>query len=169
MRIPPYYRDPSWQRFFSGIIIGAIIGFGFFIFINGVAQERQLQLIAQQKKQIADLEKDNKIIFEEEKAKNEELQKKMTIQEIQVTFETNPKIKLDGIKKLDLRDQITNKLRPIIGNDIESVAKNRALIFNLINDHPFVVEENVYQVEVRSIVIFSDLHVQVKVIKQTPK
>ncbi|WEG13896.1 hypothetical protein PU629_05890 [Pullulanibacillus sp. KACC 23026] len=167
MRVPPYYRDPSWQRFFAGIIIGAIIGFGFFIYINGEAQERQLLLINQQKKTIEDLEDQNKVLLEKSETQNEDLQKELTIQEIKVTVETTPNIKLDGLKKIDLIDQIKDQLRPIIGNDIESVAKNQALIFNLINDHPFVIENNVYQVQVQSVVIFSNLEVQVKVIKQT--
>lgn len=169
MRIPPYYHNPNWQRFFAGIVIGAIIGFVFFIFINGVAQERQLLLIAHQKEQIKKLEETNRVLMEDDTKRNNELEKKLTIQSIQVKFDSNQKIKLDGIKQIDLREQIATQLRPLIGNDIESVAQNKALIFNVINNHAFLVEEKIYQVQVRSVTIYSDLEVQVRVEKVTQK
>ena len=55
MRIPPYYRNPLWQRFFAGVIIGAIISWGLFLYMFGDLQEKQIQLIETQQDAIKDL------------------------------------------------------------------------------------------------------------------
>ncbi|HAQ08205.1 MAG TPA: sporulation protein, partial [Bacillus bacterium] len=31
MRIPPYYRRPEWQRFFSGMAVGALLSWVLFL------------------------------------------------------------------------------------------------------------------------------------------
>lgn len=169
MRIPPYYHDPGWQRFFAGIVLGAIIGFAVFVFLNGVAQERQLQIIAQQKLQINELEKARRILMEEEEKQNEELEKKLTVQSITIKIDKNPKILLDGIKELEIKETILEQLLPLIGNDIESVASNRGLIFNAINNKSFPIEDKVYYVKVRSVTIYSDLQLHVVVEKVVDK
>lgn len=163
MRIPPYYHDPGWQRFFAGVVLGAIIGFAVFVFLNGVAQERQLQIIAQQKVQIEHLEEARRILTEKEDMQNQELQKKLTVQSISIKIDKNPKVLLDGIKELDIKETILESLRPLIGNDIESVSSNRELIFNAINNKSFPIEDKVYYVKVKSVTIYSDLQIHVVV------
>ena len=39
MRIPPYYRKPTWQHFFAGMAIGGVISWFIFLYIFGVWQE----------------------------------------------------------------------------------------------------------------------------------
>ena len=39
MRIPPYYRKPTWQQFFAGMAIGGVISWFIFFYIFGVWQE----------------------------------------------------------------------------------------------------------------------------------
>ncbi|MDV2888249.1 sporulation protein, partial [Alkalihalophilus pseudofirmus] len=48
MRIPPYYRRPSWQRFFAGMAIGGAISWCIFLYIFGVWQEENAKLIRKQ-------------------------------------------------------------------------------------------------------------------------
>nr|WP_235186695.1 hypothetical protein [Geobacillus sp. FW23] len=56
MRIPPYYQYPSWQRFFAGAAIGALISWFVFLYIFGVLQEKQVQHVNELNEQIADLQ-----------------------------------------------------------------------------------------------------------------
>lgn len=163
MRIPFYYGTKNWQRFFSGMIIGMVIGFCMFIFIYGVAQERQLQLIEKQKKHIEELEDTRNILLEEETKRNEEIQHKLRVQSISVTIEKDKKIQLEGVKLIDLQESISRQIRSIIGKDIESVAKNKGLIFSAINNHAYLVEDQIYHVEVKSVTIYSDVEVLVKI------
>ena len=43
MRVPPYARDPGWQRFFAGAAIGAIVSWIVFSQIFGILQEKQVR------------------------------------------------------------------------------------------------------------------------------
>ncbi|HSU79692.1 MAG TPA: hypothetical protein VLK78_04695, partial [Candidatus Angelobacter sp.] len=152
------------------MIIGIVIGFCMFIFINGLAQERQLQVIANQKAKIQELEETRSYLFEEEVKKNEELQKKLTVQSISVTIEKNKRVQLDGVKLIDLKESISSKIRKaIIGNDIESVAKNKGLIFSAINNQAYLIEDQIIHVEVKSLTIYSDLEVQVQIKSQVTR
>ena len=47
MRIPPYYRKPAWQRFFSGMAVGAFISWFLFLYMNGVSIEKNAKKIHQ--------------------------------------------------------------------------------------------------------------------------
>lgn len=60
MRIPPYYRRPSWQRFFAGMAIGGAISWCIFIYIFGVWQEKHTALIDKQSEKIIDLENEKR-------------------------------------------------------------------------------------------------------------
>ncbi|WKB36765.1 hypothetical protein QS257_07435 [Terrilactibacillus sp. S3-3] len=76
MRIPPYYRMPDWQRFLAGIVIGILIGFSFFMFLFGMAQERQMNTIREQASQIKTLEEHKKALLEDEEQKKMPIYKK---------------------------------------------------------------------------------------------
>ena len=39
MRIPPYHRTPTWQRFFAGAALGGLISWVIFFYMHGVQQE----------------------------------------------------------------------------------------------------------------------------------
>ncbi|KHF28836.1 Sporulation membrane protein YtrI [Anoxybacillus sp. BCO1] len=58
MRVPPYARDPGWQRFFAGAAIGAIISWIVFLQIFGILQEKQVRQLNVQREIIAQLKHD---------------------------------------------------------------------------------------------------------------
>lgn len=159
MRIPPYYRMPDWQRFLAGIVIGILIGFSFFMFLFGMAQERQMNTIREQASQIKTLEEHKKALLEDEEQKNADLQKKLTIQEIDVSIEG----RIDKVSKYELRQKVIEELRSLIGNDIESVAVNKELIYKSIEHKPFVIDDITYRFKIQDLVIFSNLQIQLKV------
>ncbi len=166
MRIPPYYNDPAWQRFFAGFIIGALIGFAIFVYLNGINQERQLKIIAQQKKQITTLEDHLNTLREEEDQQNKELEKKLTIQSITIKIDKSPKVTLDGIKELDIKEKIYKQLSTLIGDDVSSVSNNRELIFNAVNNQPFLIEDKIYYAKVKSVTIYSELLIHIIIDKE---
>lgn len=61
MRIPPYYRDKTWQRFFAGAAIGAVMSWFVFLYLFGTLQEKQVRHIAELQDKIVDLENDIRI------------------------------------------------------------------------------------------------------------
>ncbi|MEI2400973.1 sporulation protein, partial [Paenibacillus phytohabitans] len=62
MRVPPYYQKPGWQRFFAGVVIGALISWIVFLFQFGVLQDNQIKKITQQEDEIKDLQKSKEIL-----------------------------------------------------------------------------------------------------------
>lgn len=60
MRIPPYYRNSHWQRFFAGMAIGGIISWFIFLYIFGEWQEKYSMEISKQEETIRDLTKEKK-------------------------------------------------------------------------------------------------------------
>ena len=61
MRIPPYYRNPLWQRFFAGAVIGGIISWCLFFYMYLDLQEKQVLLIQTQQDTIKDLKNELEI------------------------------------------------------------------------------------------------------------
>nr|WP_235048659.1 hypothetical protein [Geobacillus sp. WSUCF1] len=76
MRIPPYYQYPSWQRFFAGAAIGALISWFVFLYMFGVLQEKQVRHVNELNEQIADLQNEIRIWQEDYIHYNKEMKKK---------------------------------------------------------------------------------------------
>ncbi len=82
MRIPPFYRLPSFQRFFAGAVIGGIVSWMIFIFMYGSMHEKQTQKIQDQQTQLDKLTSTLSYLQEENKELNEENEDELTIQEV---------------------------------------------------------------------------------------
>ncbi len=48
MRVPRFEQRPGWLRFFAGVIIGVLIGWGFFLHQNGQAYESLILKLTKQ-------------------------------------------------------------------------------------------------------------------------
>jgi len=160
MRIPPYYRNPAWQRFFAGCAVGIIIGFCFFILLYGIAQERQMDKILEQETIIKDLQEANETLRESNEKENEKLSKQLTIQEVKVKIDKG-KYALNHLIELDLQQAISSQLNILINKNIESVADNHQLIIQAVEGHTYTVEDKVYTFKVKSLVIFSTVQITV--------
>jgi len=160
MRIPPLYRDPTWQRFFAGCAIGIIIGFCYFILLHGIAQERQIDKILEQETIIENLKKDIQTLREDNEKENEELAKQLTVQDVKVTIDKG-KFSLNHLIKLDLENAISSQLNILVNKNIESVADQHQLIFQAVEGHTYSVEDKAYSFKVKSLVIYSTVKITV--------
>lgn len=163
MGIPLYFlRRPSWQRFIAGFILGMIVGWTFFIALNGLAQDRQIDIINDQQARINSLEKDKDIFQEDMKKENKELQKKLTVQELQIEFSERANAQLSKTTLSKLEEEVRGKLSSIMTQNIESVAANKELI-NLIENEPYEIDKETYRVTIQSLVIYSTVEIVLKV------
>ncbi|WP_085523112.1 sporulation membrane protein YtrI [Tuberibacillus sp. Marseille-P3662] len=165
MRIPPYYRIPSWQRFLAGVIIGMFVGFAFFLVIFGLAQEEQINKIKKQETKIDDLERSNETLLKEKKEKNEKLEKQLTVQEINVKIKVPEKYseKVSEITKYDLKKKINEQLGSLVNQDVHSVYTTSDLIYRSIEDKTFIVDDTGYQFEILNVEYYSIINVTVKI------
>ena len=164
MRIPQYSHDPGWQRFIVGLVLGIVIGWILFILLSGIAQERQINLINQQKKQIEELKDEKDIWLKDVKEQNKELQQKMIIQDIEIDFSNIKEVNLGESEQSELKSQVKDQLSSLYNQNIETVAANRDLIF-LIQNQSYTIDKNQYRVKIQSLVIYSTVKITLKIEK----
>ncbi|WP_332689815.1 sporulation membrane protein YtrI [Halalkalibacter lacteus] len=164
MRVPPIYERPTVKRFFAGMILGVLIGWVFFVYQYGQVYEGLVFRISEQEATIYDLRGDIEALLSEQDKLNEENQKKLTVQEIDIQFTNVRKLKLNQLTLLDLKQQALNELQDIKRKDIETVHNMRDLLISTIENKVFLVGDKRYQLEVEESHLFTTLHIYVKVI-----
>ncbi|WHX99597.1 sporulation membrane protein YtrI [Neobacillus sp. DY30] len=163
MRIPPYYRQPSWQRFFAGMVIGGAISWCIFIYIFGVWQEKHTALIDKQSEEIVDLQEEKKIWQEEYKEINKRTIEQLTIQKINIKITNWEKYKLDLLSVSEIEDSVKDDISMMIAKDIETVYKSKELIKKIIQNKPVKINDKRYKLKVKEMVIFTTLSIQLEI------
>ena len=163
MRIPPYFRRPAWQRFFAGMAIGGIISWFIFLYIFGEWNEKYSKEIKRQREEIADLENDLKIWQEDYKELNKINSQKLTVQEIKVKIQNSDKYKLDSFSVFEIEDEVKEDIKMMKAKDIETIAKSKELIYKLIENKVFKVNDKRFRVEIKELVIYTTLSIKLDI------
>jgi hypothetical protein len=165
MRIPPFYRQASWQRLFGGMAIGAVISWLVFIYIYGVLQEKQAKLLHQQSDTIMELESDIKIWQDEFKDLNKKNMEKLTVQEISVKIANWDKYdELDAFSIFEVEQEINEDLDVMKAKDLESVFKSRSLLKKAIENKTVKINDKRYRLQVKEVFIYTTLSIQVNLV-----
>lgn len=163
MRIPPFYRRPSWQRFFSGMAIGGAISWCIFIYIFGVLEEKHTKLIGIQKQEIKDLHSEKKIWQDEYKEMNKRNIEKLTIQKISVKIINSERYKLDSLSVLETEDSVKDDISMLIAKDMETAYKSKGLIKKIIENKPVTINDKRYKVTIKEMVIYTTLSIELEI------
>lgn len=162
MRIPPYYQKPSWQRFFAGMVVGAIISWGFFLYSYGSLQEKNVEIITKQKNTINELNKEIQIWKEDIQELNDENEQLLKVQNIKVIIQ-NRDFYDDKFLEYSIKKQIEEDLSDLKAKDIQSVINTRNLITRAIENERFKVEDQVYRAKVSQLVITTTIIIEVEI------
>ncbi|ABO68015.1 MULTISPECIES: sporulation membrane protein YtrI [Geobacillus] len=162
MRISPHYQSPSWQRFFAGAAIGALISWFVFLYIFGVLQEKQARHVNELNEQIADLQNEIRIWQEDYIHYNKEMKKKLTVQDVSVHLANAKQYKLDSYTTFRIEDSVKEDLSHLITKDIETVYNSRDLIKRAIENKTYTIHEKPYRLQIHTLTIFTILAVEVK-------
>lgn len=149
MRIPPYYKLPSWQRFFVGMVVGGIISWMIFIYMFGAMHEKQTKLIEEQRNEISKYKNTLSYLQEEYKQLNEENEEQLTIGEVKIKILNPTKTKVELLSIHETEDQLSGDLRSLINKDLESVYGNRDLIKKIIENKTVKLNEKTFTFKVR--------------------
>lgn len=152
MRIPRYYRKPGWQRFFAGLFLGVLGGWMLFFQMYGYAHEQQVEKIEELRAKIEELKQENEQLVKDHKEKNRQLERQLTIQNIEIKWQKPPR--LTDSEQQELKNAIKEQLSPLINTDINSVSESRSLIY-LIENKDYVIDREHYEVEIKELVILS--------------
>ncbi|WRP05549.1 sporulation membrane protein YtrI [Rossellomorea aquimaris] len=155
MRIPPFYRLPSWQRFFAGMVVGGIISWMIFIFMFGAMHEKQTQLIEEQKNDISKLKNTLSYLQEEYKQLNSENEDELTIQEVKVKIINNTKTKVELLSIHETEDQLSEDLRSLLTKDLETVYGNKELIKKIIENKTVKLNDKSFNLKVREMYFYT--------------
>jgi gas vesicle protein len=166
MRIPPYYKDPSWQRFLAGVMLGTIIGWLIFLFLYGNTLNRQTIELRNKEAEIKDLKKDIEEIWKKDYEEcNKENQRLLKVQEIKINLDHSNKLSMLTVQKL--QEQAKDYLRDLIKKDIETVANNKEYIMKTIEEKTYTIDDEKYQLRVQHFFLFTtlELHLQIKLVQ----
>ncbi|MFB6467706.1 sporulation membrane protein YtrI [Cytobacillus sp. Hz8] len=163
MRIPPIYKRASWQRLFAGMAIGGMISWCLFLYIFGEWQNEYSKTIDDQENEIQDLKKD-KIIWQQEFQKlNKENREKLTVQKIKIHITNSEKYRLNTFDEFEIEEKIKEDIYMLLAKDIETAFNSRDLITKVIENQTFKVHGKRYKLEVREIVFYTTLSVNLHI------
>jgi hypothetical protein len=162
MRIPPYYRKPTWQQFFAGVLIGGIISWFIFLYIHGEWQEEYSKKITTQKNEIADLQKEKLIWQEEFKKLNKENREQLIVQTLYIKVKNTKKYDIDSLSVLEIEETVEEDISMMVAKDIDTVYKSRELIKRIIENKTIKVNDKRYKLKVTEMTIFTTLSIELE-------
>ncbi|MEK4537783.1 sporulation membrane protein YtrI [Peribacillus butanolivorans] len=167
MRIPPFHRSPTWQRFFAGAALGGLISWVIFFYMYGVQQETQIRIIHDQREEIKDLNEKIGIWEQEYKKLNQQNEEILTIQEVEVTI-TNGKIySLDQLSVAEAEDVIEDDLSSLLAKDVVSVYNGKMLLKKSIENKIVNINKKRYTLEVVEIMFYTKMNIEIKLKRTT--
>ncbi|WP_078545119.1 sporulation membrane protein YtrI [Litchfieldia alkalitelluris] len=165
MRIPPLYQKPGWQRFFAGVVIGALVSWFVFIFQYGVFQEKQVKMITKQQDRIINLEQNLDTIMENNTKLNEENKQKLKIQEFKVDILNQKKYNLAPLDVHELTDAVVKDLNDYVGRDINDLSDNKELLRKAIENKLYPLDDKMYKLQVYSVTFDTILEISLKIVQ----
>jgi hypothetical protein len=163
MRIPPYYRRPSWQRFFAGAAVGGAISWCIFLYIYGVWQEENTELLRKQQQDIIDLNEEKKIWQEEYKEMNKRNIEQLTVQKINIKITNWEKYKLDLLSVSETEDSVKDDISMMLAKDLDTVYKSKDLLKKIIENKPIKINDKRYKLKVKEMVVYTNLSIQLEI------
>lgn len=157
MRIPPYYKRKGYQRFLAGILLGFVIGWVFFLINYGLSQETYISRIKKQQEEIRELKRQVKNWTENQEKMNEEIEKKLKLQEITITFVNKEQLKISPFTAFELEREAMRELEILLNKDIDSIAQNQALLRKLIENKNYNIDNESYQLKVHQLYLYTKL------------
>ncbi|QFT90169.1 Sporulation membrane protein YtrI [Bacillus sp. THAF10] len=163
MRVPPYNRDPGWQRFFSGAVIGAIVGWLIFIWIYGTSMEIYVGELNEHREKVKLLEERMHILIEDnDKLKEEKDQ--LEIEDFDISIINHEKYKLDSFSRTSIISRITEDLNHLVSKDVANIKENRELLIKMIENKHYVLDEKQYSFEVDFLYIDTTIEIDLLIV-----
>ncbi|MFY0782527.1 sporulation membrane protein YtrI [Peribacillus simplex] len=163
MRIPPYHRAPTWQRFFAGAALGGLISWVIFFYMHGVQQEKQIRTIHEQREEIKDLNGEIAIWEQDYKKLNQQNEEILTIQEVEVTITNGKTYSLDQLSIAEAEDVIEDDLSSLLAKDVVSVYNGKMLLIKSIENKKLIINKKRYDLEVVEIMFYTKMNIEIKV------
>lgn len=163
MRIPPFYRRKEWQSLFAGMALGALISWCIFLYIFGKWQEEYSKENEEQAIKIEELTREKKIWQADVEKLNDENQKKLTIQDINIKIANGEKYNLDAYSLHVIEKAVEDDLEALLAKDIEYAFQSSDLIEKTVENQTHIAHEKRYKLEIKNIVFYTTLSITLNV------
>ncbi|KPB05419.1 sporulation membrane protein YtrI [Bacillus sp. CHD6a] len=164
MRVPPYNRDPGWQRFFSGVVLGAIIGWLIFMLMYGVTLEKNIGDLIKYKEEVKSYK--NRIhILTEDNDKLKEEKDQLKIEDFKITIINHEKYMLNSFSRSSIIARITEDLNDQVSKDVASIKDNRQLLIKVIENKSYTLDDKRYYFEVDFLYIDTTIEMDLLIVK----
>ncbi|MGM8215602.1 sporulation membrane protein YtrI [Bacillaceae bacterium W0354] len=167
MHIPPYFKKRTWQFFFIGVIVGAVIGYLFFLYVYGEHTERWIEENLSLRDELREVEKANDLLKRDQDNLSRESEKKLTIQETKIEWLNASEQKIDRFTVYHLTELVEKELNPVIGRNIDAVSDQRDLLIRAIENKEYKISNLKYSVKVVYLTISTKLTISLEVKQQS--
>ncbi|WP_188453422.1 sporulation membrane protein YtrI [Virgibacillus oceani] len=153
MHIPPYHKKESWQRFFVGALIGAVIAYCIVMYMYGSMYEKLFAEILDLQDKVTELKNHNDALL---KAK-EDLDTPITVEKIEVDIVNDKELQLDNdtLMKQQLEGLIKKEIDHIVGQDVTIVSESDKLLESTIENKEISIDEFTYSFTVTKLAIIT--------------
>lgn len=159
--IPPAYRKKEWMRLFSGIIIGTILGYLFFLFIHGQLQEKYAEEHIELTTEMNQLEAKYEGLLKENREGQE--YKPLRVLDINIQYTNAKKLEVDLLTQHQLTNLIKEQLTSITGKDLRIIAEQDELIISTIENKNYVIDDFSYGIKVTKLIVSEIVRLELKI------
>ncbi|MED4130638.1 MULTISPECIES: sporulation membrane protein YtrI [Shouchella] len=166
MFIPNYSKHRGWLRFFAGIMIGALIGWSFFIAEYGQKHDRLHGEIGKKDIIIEELQAKNAQFIHDLSLQNEENARQLLVQTVSVTILNAERYHLSQLNVYELRQQILKELQHLQGTSIETIASLTEVMESAVENKVYKINDNHYTVKITRTYALPDFRIDVEIIHE---
>ncbi|WP_077327461.1 sporulation membrane protein YtrI [Virgibacillus siamensis] len=159
MHIPPYYKKPSWQRFFAGAFFGACIAYFIFVYMHGFMYEQLLGENKDLQSQVAELKKQNEALLQDNQDLNEKTEEPLTVNSIEITITNQDELRLDKLIIHDLEELMKEEIDHIIGKDVSIIDESAQLLISSLENKEYTVDDFNYGFTIKKLTISKTLKI----------
>ncbi|MFU0788379.1 sporulation membrane protein YtrI [Cerasibacillus sp. JNUCC 74] len=162
MHIPPYHKKVTWQRFFVGAMVGAVIAYCILIYMYGTMYEALLIENHELNNKVSQLRSQNESLLEDNDELNERSAKQVSIESISLSIENAETLRMDRLIVGKLEELVQEELKHVIGKDLTIIAESDRLLISTIENKTFTVEDFSYTLSIRKLIISNNIKITAK-------
>ncbi|SFJ12266.1 hypothetical protein SAMN04487936_10167 [Halobacillus dabanensis] len=165
MHFPAYHKNKEWRRLFAGIILGAILGYAFFLFIHGQLQQKYTEEHIEMTAKINEWESKYEALLNNQEQGTGE--KPLSIKDIEIAYTNAKKLEIDLLTQHQLTTLVKDQVKSIPGKEIDVVKDQVDLIISAIENKNYVVDDFTYELKITRMIVSEviTMHLEIKLVR----
>ncbi|WP_373893051.1 sporulation membrane protein YtrI [Virgibacillus sp. CBA3643] len=153
MHIPPYHKKATWQRFFVGGVIGAILAYGIYLYIYGSLYEQLLEENLELEAEVTELEKQNEALTQDKEDLDAQREQPIIVETIEINITNDEELRLDRLIVHQLEELINEEINHLIGENVTIIDESSQLLRSSVENKGFTVDDFTYYFDVAQLTV----------------